>query len=47
MKTGTATSIRPEVARLTAGQVGTEAGGVLNFQSLWEWIVAAEPDLLD
>jgi len=44
---GTVGHIAPEIARLTAGQVGTEAACVLNFQSLWEWIVAAEPDLLD
>lgn len=44
---GAVTLIPPEIARLTAGQVGTEASGVLNFQSLWEWIVASEPDLLD
>lgn len=44
---GTVTLVPPEIARLTAGQVGTEAGGVLNFRSLWEWIVASEPELLD
>lgn len=44
---GAVTPIASEIARLTASQVGTEASGILNFQSLWEWIVALEPDLLD
>lgn len=39
--------IAPDIARLTASQVGTHTGGYFSFQPLWEWIVAAEPDLLD
>lgn len=36
-----------DVAQLTRTQVGTEQGGYYSFQPLWDWIVAAEPDLLD
>ncbi len=39
--------IAPEVARKTAERAGTEKGGMLSFQPLYDWIVAAEPDLLD
>ncbi|WP_029606331.1 class II aldolase/adducin family protein [Kozakia baliensis] len=39
--------IAPDVARLTASQVGTAQGGYYSFQPLWDWITAAEPDLLD
>ncbi|MBB2200594.1 class II aldolase/adducin family protein [Gluconacetobacter tumulisoli] len=39
--------IAPDVARLTAGQVGTHQGGYFSFQPLWDSIVALEPDLLD
>ncbi|MFT8422111.1 MAG: class II aldolase/adducin family protein [Gluconacetobacter sp.] len=39
--------IAPEIARLTASQVGTHQGGCYSFQPLWDWIVAQEPDLLD
>jgi ribulose-5-phosphate 4-epimerase/fuculose-1-phosphate aldolase len=39
--------IAPETARHTATQVGTERGGALSFQPLYDWIVAAEPDLLN
>jgi hypothetical protein len=44
---GTPRPIAPEVARLTASQVGSHKGGYFSFQLLWDWIVAAEPDLLD
>jgi ribulose-5-phosphate 4-epimerase/fuculose-1-phosphate aldolase len=44
---GTPILIAPETARLTASQVGTEHGGALSFAPLYDWIVAAEPDLLD
>lgn len=44
---GTPRPIAPDVARLTAGQVGTHRGGYFSFQPLWDFIVAAEPDLLD
>jgi ribulose-5-phosphate 4-epimerase/fuculose-1-phosphate aldolase len=36
-----------EIARHTASQTGTHKGGYFSFQPLWDWIVAAEPDLLD
>lgn len=32
---------------MTRSQVGTHQGGAYNLHPLWEWIVAAEPDLLD
>ena len=38
--------IAPDVARLTASQVGTDLGGYFSFQPLYDWITAAEPDLL-
>jgi ribulose-5-phosphate 4-epimerase/fuculose-1-phosphate aldolase len=44
---GTPRLIEPDVARHTAGQVGTPGMGQLNFRSLYDWIVAQEPDLLD
>ena len=44
---GTPKPIPHEVAKLTAGQVGTHKGGAFSFQPLWDRIVAAEPDLLD
>jgi ribulose-5-phosphate 4-epimerase/fuculose-1-phosphate aldolase len=34
-------------AKLTAEVVGTPLAGVLNFQPLWDLIVAEQPDLLD
>jgi ribulose-5-phosphate 4-epimerase/fuculose-1-phosphate aldolase len=39
--------IDPEQAEKTAGQVGTPMSGWLQFQPLYDWIVAAQPDLLD
>lgn len=39
--------IAPETARFTASQVGTHKGGAFSFAPLWDWIVAAEPELLD
>jgi hypothetical protein len=39
--------ISPDVARLTASQVGTHRGGYFSFQPLWDWVVAKEPDLPD
>ncbi|NHN84824.1 class II aldolase/adducin family protein [Acetobacter musti] len=39
--------IAPEVARLTASQVGTDQGAFFSFQPLWDRIVAEEPDFLD
>ncbi len=36
-----------DIARHTAGQTGTHKGAYFSFQPSWDWIVAAEPDLLD
>jgi ribulose-5-phosphate 4-epimerase/fuculose-1-phosphate aldolase len=36
-----------ETARLTATQVGHPMAGWLSFQPLYDWIVAAQPDLLE
>jgi ribulose-5-phosphate 4-epimerase/fuculose-1-phosphate aldolase len=44
---GTPVRIDPEHARTTYGQVGHYRVGWLQFQPLWDWIVAEEPDLLD
>jgi ribulose-5-phosphate 4-epimerase/fuculose-1-phosphate aldolase len=40
-------SIDPEMAALTAGQVGSHAAGKIGFSPLWDWITTEEPDLLD
>ena len=37
----------PEVARHTAGQVGTEIGGFYAFQPYWDVVTEEEPDLFD
>lgn len=37
----------PEVARHTAGQVGSEVGGFYSFQPYWDVISQEEPDLFD
>ncbi|MGK9233354.1 class II aldolase/adducin family protein [Inquilinus limosus] len=37
----------PETAKLTYDRVGGPTGGALSFKPLWDWITAAEPDLLD
>ncbi len=39
--------IDPEMARLTAGQVGSHLAGWFSFQPLWDKIVREQPDLLD
>ncbi|MGI4747966.1 MAG: class II aldolase/adducin family protein [Janthinobacterium lividum] len=39
--------IAHETAQSTARLTGTDLGGYYSFQPLWDWIVAAEPDLLD
>jgi ribulose-5-phosphate 4-epimerase/fuculose-1-phosphate aldolase len=39
--------IDPEMAELTAGQVGQHLAGWMGFQPLWDWIVTEQPDLLD
>jgi ribulose-5-phosphate 4-epimerase/fuculose-1-phosphate aldolase len=44
---GTPQLIEPEMARITAGQVGTPSMGELNFRALYNWIVKEEPDLLE
>jgi ribulose-5-phosphate 4-epimerase/fuculose-1-phosphate aldolase len=44
---GTPKPIPHQIAKLTASQVGTHRGGYFSFQPLWDWIVAAEPDLHD
>ena len=44
---GTTKPISPEIARHTASQTGSAAGAYFSFQPLWDWIVSAEPDLLD
>jgi ribulose-5-phosphate 4-epimerase/fuculose-1-phosphate aldolase len=38
--------IDPEMAALTARQVGSDVSGEFGFRPLWDWITAAEPDLL-
>ncbi|MCQ4159078.1 class II aldolase/adducin family protein [Roseomonas sp. GC11] len=43
---GTPQPIAPEVARLTAQQVGSAKGGLLSFQPLWDKIIREEPELL-
>ncbi|MDB5414581.1 MAG: hypothetical protein JWR10_2916 [Rubritepida sp.] len=43
---GTPQLIPYDVAKLTATQVGSERGGILNFHPLWDKITAEEPDLL-
>ena len=36
-----------ENALLTRGQIGSHEAGWFQFQPMWDWIVRAEPDLLD
>jgi len=40
-------SIDPEMAALTASQVGSHPAGAFGFAPLWDWITAEEPDLLN
>jgi ribulose-5-phosphate 4-epimerase/fuculose-1-phosphate aldolase len=47
MSAGGYKTIDPETARLTASQVGQPMAGWLSFQPLYDWIVEAQPDLLD
>jgi ribulose-5-phosphate 4-epimerase/fuculose-1-phosphate aldolase len=44
---GTPVLIDPEHAAKTAKQVGSAISGWHQFQPLWDWIVAEQPDLLD
>jgi ribulose-5-phosphate 4-epimerase/fuculose-1-phosphate aldolase len=37
----------PDVARHTAGQIGSEIGGVFAFQPYWDVVSEEEPDLFD
>ncbi len=39
--------IRPEVARHTCGQIGSEAAGVFSFEGLYQQLLAEEPGFLD
>jgi ribulose-5-phosphate 4-epimerase/fuculose-1-phosphate aldolase len=39
--------IPDDVARHTYGQIGSHIAGWLSFQSLYDWIVATEPDVLE
>jgi ribulose-5-phosphate 4-epimerase/fuculose-1-phosphate aldolase len=39
--------IDDEMARLTAGQVGSHLSGYVSFQPLYDRIVREQPDLLD
>ncbi|HXA32623.1 MAG TPA: class II aldolase/adducin family protein [Acidimicrobiales bacterium] len=44
---GTPVLIDPEMARLTASQVGANASGYFSFQPLFDRILLEQPDLLD
>jgi ribulose-5-phosphate 4-epimerase/fuculose-1-phosphate aldolase len=44
---GRAVLIDPDVAETTAGQTGGHRTGWRQFQPLYDWIVAEQPDLLD
>ena len=44
---GTPVSIDPAVAHKTARQTGEHSVGWRQFQPLYDWIVAVQPDLLD
>jgi ribulose-5-phosphate 4-epimerase/fuculose-1-phosphate aldolase len=44
---GTPIKIAPEMARLTASQVGSRIAGWFSFQPLWDRITREQPDLLD
>ena len=44
---GSPVLIDTEQAEKTAGQVGQPLAGWMSFQPLYDWIVAAQPDLLD
>jgi ribulose-5-phosphate 4-epimerase/fuculose-1-phosphate aldolase len=47
MAAGEPVLIDDETARLTHSQVGSETSGWFQFQPLHDWIVAAQPDLLE
>lgn len=44
---GTPKLIRPEAARLTCEQIGSEMAGVFSFEGLYQQVAAEEPDLFD
>jgi ribulose-5-phosphate 4-epimerase/fuculose-1-phosphate aldolase len=44
---GTPVHIDEDQAEKTAGQVGSSRSGWYSFQPLYDWIVAAQPDLLE
>ena len=44
---GTPVQIRPDIAALTATQVGQPAGGYFSFQPIFDVIVAENPDMFD
>lgn len=44
---GSPRPMSPEVARHTAGQVGTEIRGLYSFQPYWDLVSQEEPDLFD
>jgi ribulose-5-phosphate 4-epimerase/fuculose-1-phosphate aldolase len=44
---GDLVDIDPDMARLTRGQVGSNAAGWLGFQPLYSWISKRHPDLAD
>jgi ribulose-5-phosphate 4-epimerase/fuculose-1-phosphate aldolase len=44
---GSPVSIDPDMAKLTASQVGSHVAGYLSFQPLYDRIVREQPDLLD
>jgi len=44
---GTPVLIDPEQAKLTYTQVGSPVAGKFSFAPMYDWITAAEPDLLD
>jgi ribulose-5-phosphate 4-epimerase/fuculose-1-phosphate aldolase len=43
----TPVNIDPEMAKLTASQVGSNLAGYFSFQPLFDRIVREQPDLLD
>jgi ribulose-5-phosphate 4-epimerase/fuculose-1-phosphate aldolase len=47
MAAGQPRLIEEETARTTASQVGSHLAGWYSFQPLYDWIVAAQPDLLE
>jgi ribulose-5-phosphate 4-epimerase/fuculose-1-phosphate aldolase len=44
---GTPRLIRPEAARLTCEQIGSETAGIFSFEGLYQQLAVEEPDLLD